>query len=226
MLTRSIILSLFYFIFVFCARADVLYLKNGRSIEGLVRREDTREIELNIGFGTVMFPMEEIASISRSSDEEAQNIRQQWQAQKNKAEEERAKKERAPKGIDLHKGKNYLGVDVLLNNRVGASLVIDTGASLVVLLHKTAEKLGLVFGEREKKLQMQLVDGRKIDARYIILDSIKIQDMEAREVEAAVLLEDIDDPSLNDGLLGMSFFKKFNFKIDQKNKKLILEKIE
>ena len=70
-----------------------------------------------------------------------------------------------------------------------------------------------------------MADGKQINAKQIVLDSIKVENVEAQGVEAAIILDEISDAGLQDGLLGMSFLKKFNFKVDQRNKKLILEKL-
>jgi predicted aspartyl protease len=72
-------------------------------------------------------------------------------------------------------------------------------------------------------VELIVADGRKIHARYVVLDSVSVQGVEARKVEAAVLSED-RDPNMKDGLLGMSFLKRFKFNIDLQNTKLSLEK--
>ena len=59
----------------------------------------------------------------------------------------------------------------------------------------------------------------------VILGSVGVQDSEVENIEAAILPEEDSASIPEDGLLGMSFLKKFNFKIDQKNDKLILEKL-
>jgi predicted aspartyl protease len=43
---------------------------------------------------------------------------------------------------------------------------------------------------------------------------------------AAVLLEDNADKNVKDGLLGMSFLNRFNVKIDLKEKKMTLLKMD
>ena len=56
-------------------------------------------------------------------------------------------------------------------------------------------------------------------------DVLEVQGVVAKKVEAAVLLDDTGGLGFGDGLLGMSFLKKFNFKVDQREKKLTLEKL-
>jgi len=54
---------------------------------------------------------------------------------------------------------------------------------------------------------------------------MEVQGVVARKVDCAVLLDDTGDLGFGDGLLGMSFLKRFNFTVDQKQKKLTLEKL-
>jgi predicted aspartyl protease len=74
-------------------------------------------------------------------------------------------------------------------------------------------------------VELIMADGRKTEAKMVILESVSVQDSEIKNIEAAVLPEKDSAAVPEDGLLGMSFLKKFNFKIDQKNDKLILEKL-
>jgi predicted aspartyl protease len=73
-------------------------------------------------------------------------------------------------------------------------------------------------------MKIRLADGRIADAKYIVIGSMKVQDAEAKRVEACVLTTDVGGADMQDGLLGMSFLKNFKFTIDQKEKKLILQK--
>ena len=116
-----------------------------------------------------------------------------------------------------------------MNRKVKANLVLDTGASVVVLSSKVAVSLGMdVYAPAAKAddaAEFVLADGRKIGAKRIILDNVDVQGSEAHKVEAAVLPEQENNIIVCDGLLGMSFLKNFSFKIDQKNNRLTLEKL-
>ncbi len=104
--------------------------------------------------------------------------------------------------------------------------MVDTGASLVIITKPTAKKLKIDIDKEGTPIQLQVADGRKIEAKYIVLESVRIAKVEARNVEAAVLMDDRQDFGFKDGLLGMSFLRHFNFKFDYDNDKLILEKIK
>lgn len=217
------------------ARPDTINLKNGRSIDGLIRKEDEDNVVLDVGFGTVKFRKEEIRSISRSADDEAELIRREWQQEKEREEEKRLEREQKEKLIRQEKefepkevsfspdDSGHIAVSALLNKKIRASLVLDTGASIVLLSHRIAEKLGRKILNKGQTIKVQMADGRQVEAKYIILNSVSVEGLEAKDVGAAVLADD-NNMDMQDGLLGMSFLNRFNFQIDMINKKFILKK--
>ncbi|MDD5561046.1 MAG: retropepsin-like aspartic protease [Candidatus Omnitrophica bacterium] len=212
------------------AAADTIYLKNGRSIEGIVKKENADDIELEISFGSMKFPQKQIDHIVRSSPREAELIRQEWVKEKIRAQE-RAKeaelrREYEPKEVSVDKQSGHVKVTTTLNNKAKANLILDTGASLVILSSKIANSLGIKDDANSPSaVDLIMADGRSVRARMVTLDSVKVQDSEVKDIEAAIMPEKESASIPEDGLLGMSFLKKFNFKIDQKNDKLILEKL-
>ena len=222
----------FIILFSFLSRsnADTLYLKNGRSIEGLIKKEDADNVDLEISFGSMKFSKKQIERIDRSSPKEVQLIRDGWADEKIKAQE-RAKeeaimREHEPKQVNMDKQSGHVVVVATLNRKVKANLILDTGASLILLSSKIADSLGIdANGKDGNPIELIMADGRKIETRMIILDSVSVQDSEVENIEAAILPETESAVTPYDGLMGMSFLKEFNFKIDQKNDKLILEKL-
>lgn len=212
--------------------ADTIYLKNGRKVEGIIKSESQDRVELNIGFGVVGFNKKEVERIEKSSQEECQLINEKWERQKieteKKLREQEAAMEYLPKKVEIFEENGQLVVEALLNRKVNVSLILDTGASIVLLLPSVAKKMGIDFSEEPYNnaslIQCSLADGRRTDAKRVIIESINVEGMEARNVEAAVLLNEVMDPKMRDGLLGMSFLKQFSFKVDAKNKKFTLEK--
>jgi clan AA aspartic protease (TIGR02281 family) len=218
------------------ARADRVYLKNGRSMEGLVKQQDDTSVEFEVGIGFIKLRKTEIERIENSSPEEAAAIRRKWEEKKIKEQQEREvwakqkklEEERAPKEVTVNKESGHMIVKALLNKKINATLLVDTGASGVLLSKSMGDKLGIITDKTAKldnpMVELTLADGRKAQAKYVVLQSVKVQDVEAYNVEGAVLLDDKAKIAY-DGLLGMSFLNRFNFKFDNKQGKLILEKI-
>jgi clan AA aspartic protease (TIGR02281 family) len=212
------------------AFADTLYLKNGRSVTGLIKREDEKKVEIEIcQGGSAEFNRNEIQKIERTPSEESVQIREAWEQEKKRLRErlEKQKAEEAlrPKGVAFSQEGESIKVNVTLNKNVNATFMLDTGASFVALRKPIAEKLGINLANIKPDIKIGVADGRQIEAKQVILESIKVENFEANNVEAAVILDESKDYSFGDGLLGMSFLKKFNFKIDHKEKRLILERI-
>ncbi|MFA5410582.1 MAG: retropepsin-like aspartic protease [Candidatus Omnitrophota bacterium] len=229
-------------------RADTLYLKNGRSIEGFIQKEENNAVIFDVGCGTVTFQKREIERIERSTSRESALLREQWQKDKaesevknvqmklererlaaeweeKRAEEERQRIEALPRQVSVDKEQGQIVVNALLNGKARASLVLDTGASLILLTKNIARALGIAMDEKARSVELQMADGSKTKAQYVILESVKIEGVEAESVGAAILWDTPKDPSFKDGLLGMSFLSRFNFTVDHKNEKLILRRL-
>lgn len=234
-------IALFLFIPIFLVSlasevySDVVYLKNGRHIEGLIKKEDKDNVVLDVGFGAVKFRRAEVESIYRSDKKETRDIQKEWKEQKKlekkrwaerekELEEENRRMEFEPKKIPFSGAEESIVVNALLNKKVKASFLLDTGATAILLSDRIAKRLRINFKESEKdKVKVRTADGRLLDAKFVVLDTVSVEGLEAKDVEAVVLLED-SEMSIGDGLLGMSFLKRFNFQIDTANKKLILKK--
>lgn len=110
------IFCLYSTIFILEAKADIVYLKNGRSVKGLIKKETEESLELDVGIGTVKFRREEIESIHRSNSNESAFTRQGWQRQEELEKEKRLKRTenikkkkefRSQEGIDFINTDNY-----------------------------------------------------------------------------------------------------------------------
>jgi len=214
------------------ARADTIYLNNGRSIEGFIIEENPDTILVDVGFGRVGLKLSEIESIVRSDEQDAGRLLEKWKRQKDAGEtrrkEEKLKEELAPKYVSMIDDRGQIVVNAVLNNlnkKVNVVLILDTGASLVVIKERVAEQLGIDTASLKKEIKLKLADGRESSVKHTVLSSVSVQGVEAFNVDAAILPSDVQDANLKDGLLGMTYLKNFSFKIDHKNKKLIFEKL-
>lgn len=207
------------------AWADTVYLKNGRSIQGFVLEENSDAVVCDVGFGRTKFPRVDVLRIERSSTEQSDKLRRLWDKRKKELEGKVRNKEFEPKDVRLVDRGSHVFVDVQINRKTRATLLLDTGSSLVLLSQKMMKELGMKPVPLEKASEIEVADGRRVPAVYLRLESLKVEGVEARDVDAAVLLEEETNTRYGDGLLGMSFLNRYNFQVDQKRKKLILEKL-
>jgi len=243
-----------FFLFLMAnARADTIHLKNGKSLEGLVTREDKNSVTINVGGGTVVFQAAEIERIERSAPAEAEAIKKDWDLEKirNQEAQERAQEAREKSAAkwealvaeerrlgeerrfsDEHTrivpvisdGRGHLFVKVTLNGSVDAMLMIDTGCPTVLLTANMGQQLEIDLDPSQDARVVMVLDG-KHRVRGAVLKSVKLEDIEEKGVLADVMLEDTPDikRGLKDGLLGMSFLKKYNITLDQKKMRLIFK---
>lgn len=228
------------FLFSPAGRADTVYLKNGNAVSGIIKNDDEQGVTLEINIGTVKFRQSEIARVQKTiSPEGASDLRRQWdaarqreQAARQKADEERRRVEEGkPKtgNVSVNKETGHVFVTALINGKITARLLVDTGATLTVLSPKIGEQLKGSRGvdkksSAQKNVELTLADGRKVQSDYVLLNSLSVNDSTASNVDAAII-NDANAFSENDGVLGMSFLSKFNVGINQKEGKLTLEKL-
>ena len=220
-------------------------------IEGIIKSEDADNLEIDIGFGTITCQRGEIKTVERSTPDEARALEDKWANKRDelkKGEEEftrerqnrfaeydkwirdsqeKASQEALSQGsVDLTRDPDSRSILVgaILNDGVKATLVLDTGASIVVLTRKKGEELGFDLSDTKSNvITLQLAGSQKVAARLVMLKSVSIKDIEVKDVMAGILLEDAGI-GFKDGLLGMTFLNRFNLKIDLKNMKMSLEK--
>ncbi len=216
-----------FFLSVGISYADTLYLKNGRSLDGIVKHQDNRSVELEVCSGSVIFKRDEVARVEIASPEAAEALRSSWSRSKNesglRALQEQMREAAGPQGFEYSPETNSIVVKAVLNGRLRVDLLLDTGASLVVLKKEIADELGINVRTEGEDVTLILADGKRVRARFVILDRVAAAGMEVPHIEAAILTEDVSDLLHGQGLLGMSFLKRFNFKIDHRNQRLILE---
>ena len=105
--------------------------------------------------------------------------------------------------------------DVDLNGRT-VNVVVDTGATGVALSYEDARAIGLRLSDAEFTMESQTANGTARIAP-IMLDRVRIGEIEVRDVEAFVA----EPGKLFQTLLGMSFLRRLSH-IDIRGRELVL----
>jgi clan AA aspartic protease (TIGR02281 family) len=123
--------------------------------------------------------------------------------------------------VKLKKLGNSFAVAALLNRKINAELIVDTGATNTVISNALARKLG-IRASNSQDIMCHLADGRAVAGKQVNIREIIVGGARVSNVDAVVL--DTGDMGYDQGLLGMSFLNNFIFKIDTEKGILILEK--
>ena len=212
------------------AFADTVYLKNGRGMSGIISKETSEFVELTIEIGKVKFYRDQIERIERSSETARKALEQSWEEERLQKEAELARQREEArnfrKEVKAERIGDHLVVSALINGKVKARLMLDTGASNVIISLKKAKELGLGIDKDDKPdAKMKLADGAEVGVKMLELKSLSLEGAEAKEVEAAVILNEVTFRDF-DGLLGMSYLKTFKFEINLEDNRLILQNPE
>lgn len=118
--------------------------------------------------------------------------------------------------VKVQRAGTSMRVVALLNRRVRAPFIVDTGASDVTIPRWVADELGIVVTERTRTQTYQTANGR-IEEPVVTLDSVDLGGAVAQRVPASI------SGSMPVGLLGLSFFNRFRYQIDPQQGVITLE---
>lgn len=116
----------------------------------------------------------------------------------------------------------HLIVQAVLDGRVPATLMVDTGASLTTITPELAAKLTPVPGSESTGLTT-VADGRRIPVKMFRVSSVEVG--RSKESLVAVAVMPTPGPGL-DGLLGMSFLEHFAVQVDGATGRLMLNRLK
>lgn len=125
--------------------------------------------------------------------------------------------------VDLRKEGNILMIDVRINDNPIRSMILDTGAGSLSLPFAFAADLGITPGEATPQVQVQMADGKIVDAWRMTLESVQVGQFVVRDVVCIVLPEELHAAP---ALLGNSFLSHFTFNVDPERGKLLLSRID
>jgi aspartyl protease family protein len=114
-------------------------------------------------------------------------------------------------------GSRIVKSKVQVNGRASGEMLIDTGASTVVLSRAFADKLGLDYSRWPQQRAITAAGIGNVRSGH--LDEVTLQGLTAHHVECAVS----DGLTGADGLLGLSFLSRFEMKMDPARGLLELE---
>ncbi|MBL7158038.1 MAG: retroviral-like aspartic protease family protein [Candidatus Omnitrophica bacterium] len=238
---------IFFLIFILFTQrlaADTVELENGKVIVGAILSETESAVVISKQGGDFVYSIsrERIRNIRKSTEGEI--VRQRRAEQKTylvdkkvdeikkgeldayrkeryKTQVENAKKARGRIKIKFADGR-FGVVDALINKNGTSKLLVDTGASMVVITRAAANRLGIEVVDDMGKISVVLADGSMTKAIPVVLDSVKVGHSEVKNVKAAISETSPGDGL--DGLLGMTFLRYFHVKLDSNENCLVLEK--
>lgn len=137
-----------------------------------------------------------------------------------RAELGKMKKDFSRDSVESEGRDGHIIVKALLNGRVTARLMVDTGATTTTLYDNIVTALKLDPKDPPKAVDIILGDGSTVRAQEVLLDSIAVGKSEVKYSAAIIMPAQSGEI---DGLLGMSFLRHFVVRVDSANGKLILE---
>lgn len=119
--------------------------------------------------------------------------------------------------ISLERQSNgSLTLNVSINGQP-IRMVLDSGASLVVLPTSALAGLNITVPADAEVRRVLLANGGEIQARIMTLPSVRVGQFMAKDVEAVILGAEATNA---EPLLGLSFLGRFKFEIDQSQRSL------
>lgn len=125
--------------------------------------------------------------------------------------------------IPLRRDRNTLYASVVVNGKYDKEMVVDSGASLILLPAAAAKELGVEPTKDDPMIGLVMADGRTIMGQQVVLEEVRVGQFTVNNVEAAVLGP---DAVAAEPLLGMSFLGNFKFELDAKAGTLTMVDIE
>jgi len=123
--------------------------------------------------------------------------------------------------INLRREGNSFYATVVINGSHTHEMIVDTGASSMVLPHKEAVEFGVNVDDSLPTTTAVVADGSKVKSKVATLDTVRVGQFTARNVRCLILPESARNAS---SLLGMTFLGKFNFAIN--GTELVLSKVD
>jgi aspartyl protease family protein len=125
--------------------------------------------------------------------------------------------------ISLRREGNSFFASVVIGRDHAREMIVDSGASLMMLPHQVALDCGVTVDEADPEISIVIANGQRIKGRLTKLDSVRVGKFEAKDVSCAVLGPEARGAQ---PLLGMSFLGRFNFELNAQGSRLSLMKLD
>ncbi len=122
--------------------------------------------------------------------------------------------------ISVRRAGLELAVTALLDGRVKAQFVVDTGASINTIPRKVVDELGILIDDATPVTVVVGIGGEPMLVPVVELREVRLGDAAVERVEAAGL------DTMSYGLLGMPFFNHFRVETDPVRGRLTLEEVD
>jgi len=122
--------------------------------------------------------------------------------------------------IPLRRVGNSYYATVVINGKAPKEMIVDTGASSVVLPYRVAVECGVNPGDFPLTLITTIADGSRVRGKPVVLDSVRVGKFTAKNVECVVWAPEEKNAPM---LLGMTYLSRFNFSIN--GTELVLSRI-
>ncbi len=122
--------------------------------------------------------------------------------------------------IPVRRAGLELAVTALLDGRVQAQFLVDTGASINTIPRSVVDELGILIDEATPVTVVVGIGGEPMLVPVVELREVRLGDAAVERVEAAVL------DTMSYGLLGMPFFNHFRVETDPVRGRLTLEEVD
>ncbi|MDP5058095.1 MAG: retroviral-like aspartic protease family protein [Pseudomonadales bacterium] len=121
--------------------------------------------------------------------------------------------------LPLRQQDGHLLVDALLDNRLPVTLLIDTGATVTILEPRALARLG--YNLQGRQAYFATANG-VVQAPVLALGRLALGEAGISQLAVGALELQLGESI--DGLLGMNFLRHYQFRIDQDQGRLILER--
>lgn len=122
--------------------------------------------------------------------------------------------------VPITRRGNAILVQSIINGAAQTILLVDTGATYGLISPQLAEALRITPDQAARRIRVMTVSG-PVEAPLIRLDSVRVGEAEARNVE--VLVHAVPGwPPWMGGLLGLSFLNRFRVSIDAEAGQMVL----